>query len=237
MKLNVQPGETVMNSLAVYNTSLEPIPVKVYWEDFIYVPPFDGKKNFLPAGSTDYSLNKWMTFSPTEFTLPANSKKKITYSMKVPQDIRGGYYGVLFFENGVPNKQAITGVRIVSRVGCLFFVEAKDKTKKAKINNIKVVHNHVAGSFLNSGNVILIPEGVYYFMSKEETVVDRGEIQKLYLPPQAIGTFTLDLPKKLPEGKYTLVITFDLQDGDSVVKEIDFSLDPLGQIKILQERD
>ena len=49
IKLNVQPGETVMNSFFIDNTSSESFPVKVYLEDFVYVPPFDGKKNFLPA--------------------------------------------------------------------------------------------------------------------------------------------------------------------------------------------
>ena len=267
--LNVHPGETVMNSLSVHNTSPdESIGVKVYWEDFVYVPPFDGKKNFLPPGATDYSLNKWISFSPTEFTLAPNTKKKITYSMKIPRNIQGGYYGVLFFEQASNNKQETTGVRLISRVGCLFFVEAKDKIKKARVSDIKFVielpsskqnsktlasvdsasksfrvgkeklnNNHMEGNFSNSGNIVLIPEGVYYFMSKEDTIVDRGEIKKLYLPPKGIGTFTVDLPNNLKEGKYTLVITFDLQEGDSVVKEIDFSKGPSSQIKILQERD
>ena len=157
--------------------------------------------------------------------------------MKIPQDIQGGHYGVLFFEKGLTSKEEINGVRLITRVGCLFFIEAKDKIKKAKVRDLKIIANkRLEGKISNSGNVVFIPEGVYYLMS-ENSVVDRGQIKTLYLPPKETGMFTVDLPKKMKAGRYTLVITFDLQDGDSVVKEMDFYNDVSGQIRILEERD
>ena len=236
--LSVKPGETVVNSLTIYNTSDKTVPVKVYLTDFDYIPPYDGKKNFLPAGASSHSLKDWISFSPDEFHLFPNSKRKVNYSIKVPQDIEGGYYGVLFFEKGTPENIEGAGVKIVSRVGCLFFVEAKNKMKKGKIGDLKIAQNNqITGNFSNAGDVILISGGVYYFMSKEDTIIDRGEINKLYLPPQKQGSFSVNFPKKLDPGAYTLVITFDLQDGDSVVKEVDFAKETSAQIKILEERD
>ena len=35
---------------------------KVYIQDFVYIPPFDGRKKFLPVGSTKFSCGEWISF-------------------------------------------------------------------------------------------------------------------------------------------------------------------------------
>jgi hypothetical protein len=45
------------------------------------------------------------------------------------------------------------------------------------------------------------------------------------------------MPGKIAEGKYTMVITFDLEGGEAAVKEIDFSVSPTGELSILAVRD
>src|SRR5262245_11810747 len=67
IKLTVDPGQTEINTLTVHNTSKEPFHVKAYWQDFRYIEPFDGKKEFLPSGSLPNSLAGWALFSPQEF--------------------------------------------------------------------------------------------------------------------------------------------------------------------------
>lgn len=46
VSLAVSGGERIYKTLTVYNNSGEAFPVKVYWEDFEYQPPFDGSKIF-----------------------------------------------------------------------------------------------------------------------------------------------------------------------------------------------
>lgn len=237
VKLDVNATESISKSLNIYNTSKESIPVKVYWQDFQYVPPFDGTKNFSPAGSDAHSVSKWITFSPAEFVLPPNSRKELRYSIKVPEGVKGGYYGVLFFEKGVVDRESITGVNLITRVGCLFFLETKDKSKQSEISEMSIANKELHGNFLNKGDVIQIPQGIFYIMDKEGIVIDRGELQKFYLPPAKSAKFSVPLPKDLTEGSYTTVITFDLDEGDSVVKEVDFQNDPVSGIKILEQRN
>ena len=131
--LPIAPGERVERSLLVHNTSDQTINVRAYWEDFHYVAPFDAAKQFLPAGTSPDSFFTWVKSSPQNFTLPAFGKQKISIVFDVPPQIKGGHYGVLFFENESQGRIQEKGVNIVTRVGSLFFLEPENKVKASRI--------------------------------------------------------------------------------------------------------
>ena len=237
VKLSVSPGENVTGSLMAHNTSDKSIRVKIYWEDFHYEPPYDGTKKFSSLGSTANSCGQWINFSPQEFVFPPFGKQKIDYVLNPPADIHGGYYGVLFFEKEEEKRTGEVGLNVVTRVGSLFFVEAENRTKKAEVNADTFQNNILKASFKNSGDTVLIPGGTFYVMNGEGVVVDRGEIKKYYLPPQGKVDFEAPVSPDLPSGKFTLVITFDLEDGDSSVKEIDFEKEGAATFRVLATRD
>ena len=235
--LSVKPDEKIAKTVTVHNTSNQPIKLRAYWEDFLYEPPFDGSKKFLPAATTLFSLARWASFIPKEFELPPFGKQKVEYVIGVPHNIKGGHYGVLFFENlSSQTANNETGVNIVTRVGCLFFLEPEDKSKKAVIGDLSFTASSLEGLFKNEGDVILIPQGTFYIMDSQGVAVDRGELKKLYLPPGERGKFGLDLKKNFPKGRYTVVLTFDVQEGGVLVKEIDFQKTAT-DIRIIAVRD
>lgn len=235
--LAVSAGDRINKSLTVHNTTGESVQVKVYWEDFEYQAPYDGNKVFLPAGMGAASASQWFNFSPREFTLPAFGKQVIDYTVSAPQELQGGYYGVLFFEKSNDPLRDGTGVNIVTRVGCLFFFEARDKVKTAAIDGIKISANALSGNFINQGNVVLISKATYYVMDNEGMIADRGEAKALYVPPGATASWEIALPPGLNAGNYTLVLNADLGEGDVVVKEIELMSDGAGGITIGDVRD
>ncbi|MDZ4242122.1 MAG: hypothetical protein U1D99_04780, partial [Candidatus Omnitrophota bacterium] len=176
-------------------------------------------------------------FLPTEFDLPPYGKKEIHFTAKLPPDAKGGYYGVLFFEKTEQNLKDVTGVNIITRVGTLLFFESQDKKKKSHVGNLTAKGNAGAGIFKNGGDIIMIPQGTYFVLDGEGVPVDRGEISKFYLPPLESAAFSIPLAKELTQGQYSLVITFDLGEGDSVVKELDVRKNSDDSMTILQERD
>ncbi len=232
--LAVSGGEHTNGSLIIRNTSADQADVKVYWEDFKYKPPYDGSKDFLPASTVTGSASQWVTFYPQSFSLPPFGQQKIDYSVAVPGSIDKGHYGVLFFEK---SSLAVTngeGVNLVTRVGCLFFIEPTDKNKNAAIENVKLEGNEsFSASFANHGNIIIIPRTTYYIMQEGGLVLLRGEANKVYVPPGAAATIEIPLKKKLSPGRYTLVVNADLQEGDVAVKEISLAVDASGQITIV----
>jgi len=225
VKLTVQPGETVVDHINLHNTGDISKSIRIYWEDFEYVEPFNGKKIFLPAGTSSYSLSDWITYAPIEVTIPPKSKKKIDFTINVPIDAVGGHYGVLFFED-IPTggKMTNVGVSIITRLGALFYIDSTNKDKSASVHHIEVKGNELVGQFSNRGNVFMIPRGVYYVMNNDGLVASRGEVGDIYLPPSEETSFSVSFSDVEQPGDYMIVMTFDLDEGDSVVFEVDFSL-------------
>ena len=236
--IDIQSQETYMGSLTVHNSSNQSLQVRVYMEDFRYEAPYEGTKEFFPSGTRSDSCGEWFTFSPQEFSLPAFSSRDISYAVKVPPVVKGGYYGVMFFETSPGRlKDAQMDLTLVQRIGCLFFLETIDKTKRMSLANLVLDQNAVAGTISNHGDIILVANGVFYIMDSSGIVVDRGDIPALYIPPGIEGEFQSGFSSTLPAGIYTMVLTFDLEDGAVLVKEIDFRKEGFGQVTVLNIRD
>lgn len=221
--IKASPGETIVNKLPIHNTSTtNSINLRAYWEDFIYTDPFAGEKDFMAAGTSEYSASRWINFSPQQFTLQSKGSQMISYSIQVPADAKGGYYGVLFLEEGGGKTDGNIGVSVVTRVGALFFIEITNSIRKCKVDNLQFADKKFSGNFTNLGDVILIPDATYYILNQEGLVAERGEIKKFYLPPQKTASFNVETGEKLPAGKFTAVLTFDFGGGENFTYEFEF---------------
>ena len=237
VSLKVRAPQTIADKIVINNTSDQEVPVRAYWEDFEYIAPYDGSKDFKPMGTFPSSLGKMASFAPQEFTLPPFGKKEISYTIRVPSDAQGGYHGVLFFENGNSTVDSNSGLRIVLRVGCLFFIETENSRKQGEVRQISLTRSQLEGVIANTGETILIPQGTFYTMDQDGLVVDRGEISPMYIPPQAQASFSSSIQEDIPAGTYTLILTLDLEGGDTLVKEIDFQKESDSQLTVLKIRD
>ena len=234
--IRANPGETIVNRLPIHNTSAaNSINLRAYWEDFIYTEPFAGEKDFMAAGTSEYSASRWINFSPLQFTLQPKGSQMISYSIQVPADAKGGYYGVLFLEEGGGKSDGNIGVSVVTRIGALFFIEVTNSSHKCKVDNVKFADKKFIGNFTNLGDVILIPDATYYILDQEGLVAERGEIKKFYLPPQKTATFDVETGEKLPAGKYTAVFTFDFGGNDNFTYEFDFEKSKDNIISIINQ--
>lgn len=237
VRIDVSPGETVSDKIIVTNTSDKEVKLNAYWEDFIYLPPYDGNKKFSPIGTLENSLDGWVSYSPQQFIIPPKQSKEISYVIRAPENAKGGRYGVLFFEKHDPSALTATGVKIITRVGCLFFVELTDNSRLTNFNNISIKTHSLRGEFINQGNVISIPNGVHYIMDSEGLVVDRGEVGKVYVPPGAKVAIEMKFTPELKPGRYSAVITFDFETNTVLVKEVDFEKTDLGMYNIIKVHD
>ncbi|MBF0531627.1 MAG: hypothetical protein HQL23_00855 [Candidatus Omnitrophica bacterium] len=237
VQLKFTPGQNTTGKLMVHNTEGKEIKIRAYWEDFEYQPPYDGAKKFMPPGSIPRSCSAWIKFTPTDFVLPPFAKQEIAYVINPPADSSGGYYGVMFFEPVVDRPQTKMGVKIVSRVGSLFFLESTPSKREAGLKDFAFNDPGMVMKFVNSGDVTLIPVGTFYVMSEQGDAVDRGDMDKIYVPGGATADYKIKFNAAYPAGKYTAVLTVDLGEENVLVKEVDFVKDAAGKITLSAVRD
>lgn len=241
VKLNIKGGETVNGTLTVTNMSKKNILVKAYFEDFTYQYTLDGGgKRYLPVGSIDRSCGQWISVSPKSVVLPPNGKKKVTYSINVPKEVKGEYWGAFIFE-AAPVGAKFTGevgVSLVVRVACTFLLDAPGLEKKAKLEDISIASETIQINLLNIGNAILfMTKGTFSIMDSKGKVFEKGDIKRYFLPPDEKAPLSLKLSKEITPGDKTLSLNFDLKDGGTLVKAVDFSKDEAGNITILNIKD
>ncbi|MFH1318511.1 MAG: hypothetical protein ABIH71_05805 [Candidatus Omnitrophota bacterium] len=237
-RVQLSKGETYNGAVEIDNSTEQPLVVKAYMNDFVYVSPFNGDKEFYPPDSTKVSLAKWINFSPHELTVPPYSKGSVNFTVLPDEEFDSVRCGVLFFESSVGvTYEEERAINVLGRIGTLVFVEPKIKEKNINFYNIEGTNRKIGGSLKNTGNTFLHLKGTYFVMDNEGMVKDRGEVKEVYFLSGDQTTLDVTLSQTLSSGSYMLILTFDLEDGDIAVKEIDFSVSSLGEVEILGIRD
>lgn len=87
----VKAGEGTSFSIFVENADeFEAVDFEVLVADVVQSK--DGGYNVAPAGSTNYSAAKWVKVTPTKFSVPAKSTRRIDVEISVPRGVSGGRY-------------------------------------------------------------------------------------------------------------------------------------------------
>lgn len=228
IELELSPGETYSGEILCENPADEELKMKMYLEDWTYKPSGTGEKDFTPAGSTAFSAAKWITFSPASETLKPFGRTVLRYNVVVPQDVKGSYYSVLFFETllGTVTNEEGANVLVAGRVGALFLIRIKGTIEHSgKVESVELVPPkgnsplEIQTVFKNTGNVDIALGGNFLLMDVAGKIVARGDIQKIYTQPGGGGQSVTKWVGRLSSGQYNAVITYDLGKGQTDVQE------------------
>ena len=248
IRISVESGSYDGGEIKVESTGNETLPVKVYLEDWVYSQQ-DGGKEFMPKATTPLSCSNWITFYPADFTLSSNGVQIVRYTVNVPKDARGGYYSVMFFETGGGEAKSLNekgeniNVKILNRLGALFYVEPKGTIQKtAEIKNIELLPKlnnlAVTADFFNTGNTDITVKGTLDILDSQGFVYGRGVFDDAYTlaKEKAVLRSTIQ-SAKLKAGDYDLVITLEFDNGGSLTKETEFHFTSDGAITALKVKD
>ncbi|MFH1458667.1 MAG: hypothetical protein ABIG31_05880 [Candidatus Omnitrophota bacterium] len=248
VRLIIPPGGSQTGTIEVDNPSEGSIVVKSYLEDWTYTSLHDGTKNFFPARSTALSCSDWITVSLNEFVVPAFSRQAIHYTVRVPQDARGGHYAALFFESllSKPGIGDTAELGVVVRIGALFYIEAEGSAQRAaEISNFSLERRSnseplkISADFQNTGSVDITAAGTFHIMDDQGMIFARGELDKVYLFPKETAKFASSWKGSFSKGKYNLVITIDigkaleeakLGRGPVITKEAELEIGGEGEV-------
>ncbi len=223
--------------------------MRLYLEDWRYTPAGDGTKEFVPPNSLASSCSSWVTFSPSEFSLPPFGKQRVSYSISAPEKASGEFFSVLFFENTAGEQEIQegkvgAGLTVAVRIATLFYVDIQGTVNRsAELGALKAQKNDQGYTFEipvhNTGNGDITAGGTYHIMDRDGVVAARGEL----VPSYTFGGDTANMKAlwkdAIPPGHYTFVTTTDLGMGlketgsgkaPVLVKEADVDVDANGEI-------
>ena len=125
-----RPGETYTGEIIVKNDLAQVQDAKIYQTDYSFSA--DGRNSYAEAGSHPRSNARWVKFSPSFVTMPAQGSVTVSFTVTVPpsapgKDLSGTYWSMLMVEaiakesaesSGAPkNKQPEMGLRQTLRYG------------------------------------------------------------------------------------------------------------------------
>lgn len=227
VRLSVYPGEVKSGVIKIDNPSEEEIKMRVYLEDWRYSSYSDGAKEFFPAGTTPFSCASWINFSPAEFTIPSFGRQVINYTARLPQEAKGAYFSVMFFETDLADAKdnPESAVRLKARLGALFSIETQGQLKcEAGLQDIKVKKEsgllRICANFKNRGNTDIAPKVVFHIIDAQGKVFARGKFSDIFTLPKDEGGIFAEAREDLAAGDYILVITMNLGKGLPQVLEV-----------------
>lgn len=249
IRLVIAPGETKYDEIVIENPHPEAKLMRVYLEDWRYLPGGDGSKEFSPVSSNPLSCASWINFSPAEFTVPAFGKQRLSYSVKMPSNAQGAYYAVIFFETKyAPIAEQQTelgaGINLALRTAVLLYVEAKDTIKRSvQLSNFSIRKEDkkliISLDLTNDGNTDITTKSQFNISDEKDNVYARGEFNDTYTFAGDKAELIASWKEAMPKGKYHLVTTFDLGkalkdanmgSGPAIVRETDFEIDENGEV-------
>ena len=212
-ELSANPGDTITNTIKIYNPTDSIISIKMETEDFKPIGE-TGQVIVTPEEEIIYSLKKWVKTRPTEFTLEPKEQKFVDFTIEVPENAEpGGKYGsVLASTTGVIGETPV-GLAIGQKVGALLLLTVAGEVKESLVTK-----EFTAPSFLeygpvtflmrfeNTGTVHVRPRGFVTITNWLGKKVADVEFPQLNVIPGAIRKVETTWQNKWLFGKYTAML-------------------------------
>ncbi|WP_243030827.1 DUF916 domain-containing protein [Thermus altitudinis] len=227
-----KPGETLTQTLTVYNVGTRPVRVRASLGDWTYDPM--GKIQFLPTGSLKESASSWATFSPAEFLLEPKQNRPLTYTLTVPKEAPPGtHWGILFLESEDPNPPP--GVPLATfrvRMAHVFYVNIPPLKTGGRITGIVPSPPQspkdpyrFAIQYQNTGNTAQKLSGRFEVRDAAGRKAAEVEIEEVVVLPGQVRILPVILVGPLPVGSYTALAILNYGDpGKDVAADLPFAL-------------
>jgi hypothetical protein len=224
IELFLNPGESVTRTLLITNRLGRPMKFRVEIEDFTGSPKGDKAVVLLGEKKSPYSLRDYLHPEIREFTLAHGERMVLPVTVSIPKDAEpGGLYGSVLIstspsENILQREEDKTKgqVKLVARVGALFFVRIKGKAlERGQLEKFDTVNSkrfyqsgpvYFSIYYKNMGNVHLDPYGVIEIKNILGKKIGEIEIEPYFAMPKSLRYREVRWDRKLGIGRYTATL-------------------------------
>ena len=189
--VNLDPGSTYEGEFTVSNIGKEDFAFRVYVSPFSVVGE-EYDHNYLVDQSYN-QISRWVTFTKTEFDLPAGQSQTVNYRVNVPVDVpAGSQHAVLFAETSGSLSTDASGLKTIPRVGMRLIANITGETREeVEITeySLPTLHISLDNSLINATSKIkntgnIDAEAKYHFEIKtffgEDSVFNENQTRSIY---------------------------------------------------------
>jgi hypothetical protein len=236
-ELWLSPGEEITDQLLITNRLGKTMDFEIEIEDF------RGSRNpgetivLLGEEKGPYSLKDFLQPEITEFTLEHGQRMILPVKISIPEDAEpGGLYGSVLVSTSPPRKEleieekaAKSQMRLISRLGCLYFIRVKGEVeedgflKELRLKRKKKFFEQGPISFEllfeNNGNVHLMPYGGIEIFNVLGNKVDEIEIEPYFSLPDSLRLREVKWQKGFLFGRYTALASVNRGYQDIIDQE------------------
>ena len=239
--LSGKPGETVTRTMKAENMGEEAVSIKISTKDFI--KGLYGEEKQVEPGTVKRGCAGWIRISPQKLDLAPNETKTINFSMTIPMDGKGTYWGnILVSQISKPTlsrtiKKGGASFQIFSLQDMLIRVLENvpgTEQKKGIITDISVKDQKTGEGviveviFENQGNSLLKCNGQIQIRDENGETVRTVPLEYGHAPftvyPGGRRVVYGHIKEKLPPGDYILLTIIDYGVEDLVAGEMEFEV-------------
>lgn len=214
-ELTANPGDVIPpNTIRVSNPTDSVMLIRMEIEDFR--PEGEtGQVIVEPEAEMTYSLKRWVTIDPIEFTLEPKAEKFVSFTIEVPENAEpGGKYGsILASTIGMIGKET-KGAAIAQKVGALLLLTVSGETKESlAIKEFVTLSSFFEYGpvpfiirFENTGTVHVKPKGFVTISNWRDKKVADIEFPQLNVLPGSVRKIENKWDTKWLFGKYTAMV-------------------------------
>ncbi len=224
--IDIHPGETLTKTLQVTNRLGRTADFMVSVEDFEGSHDISQSVVLQGKGSGRYSAKDWVVPEMDRFTLDHGQMEKFTVTITAPQDADvGDHYASVLVQTTPPGdpKPGSGNVKLISRVGSLFFLRVPGETKEAGQLDSFTTDRHwywqspvqLQTIFENTGNARLTPSGTIRLANLFGQTVDTLPIDSFNVLRDSVRSHTETWKRWPLLGRYTATLSLDRGYGDT----------------------
>ena len=239
--LSGKPGETITCTMKAKNMGEETVSIKISTKDFI--KGLYGEERQVAPGTVKRGCANWIRISPQKLDLAPHETRTINFSMTVPMDGKGTYWGnILASQVSKPTlsktiKKGETSFQIFALQDMLIRVLENvpgTEQKKGVITDISVKDQKTGGKatveviFENQGNSLLKCSGQVQILDENGETVRTIPLEYGHAPftvyPDGRRVVYGHIGGNLSPGDYLLLAIIDYGGEDLVAGEMEFEV-------------
>jgi hypothetical protein len=241
IEFNSEPGKIQTKKIKVSNFTSQTQKFKVVYNDFDI--SIDGKSSFLEAGTSDYSLSKWVSISPTFLEISPGSAADVVVTVSIPGTEAGkkAAWGVLLIEQAEEKKvldpgnesgnTVAFGITPTYAFGIWLYQNPPNVANMSvDITNFKYVKsdhgNHLFLDVKNEGDGISFCHAYIELTNLSNGNQEIMGGKKYTILPGYKRSFVFDIPKIYKQGNFSAVGVLDYNsDEELVAAELEFTIE------------